>query len=133
MSQSSYDRHPLVNDLPLFLTIVDNAGEGVTGADPTVSIRRYQKVNGDSLDNYYWTGTAFTATATLLDLTEVDATNSPGLYVYNFEQSDIQEEYIYNMYFQNLTVPTGIFIETHAFLSEATVESVRVYESEPQS
>lgn len=131
MPIAALDSHPLTVDLPLNLTIVDDSGAGVTGASPTVTIRRYQLTNGTLLDNYFWTGSEFVAAATQLAMTEVDATNSPGLYVYRFAQTDIEVEQTYNMYFENDTDPVGIAVETHTFVDEGTATSTKLYESEP--
>ena len=55
-------------------------GQGVAAQSPTVII---QKQSND----YFFNGTGFTPTYTAIPMTEVDATNFPGKYSYDFNQA----------------------------------------------
>jgi hypothetical protein len=55
----------------------DSANAGVTGVTIDISIRR------DS-DGFWWNGTTFTSAHSTDTFTEVDGTNLPGLYYYDF-------------------------------------------------
>lgn len=129
--QDGYIRWPLASDIDLFLSLGEIDGSPLTGSAPLVSIRRYSNISGN-LDNYYWDGSSsFTATPTFLSMSEVDATNSPGLYTYKFEQSSIQQEIHYNVYYKNDN-PVGFSVENHIVTNSVTdVSDLRVYESEP--
>jgi len=116
--QEGYIRWPSNRDIPLTLLLANSNGTPATGKTPQVSIRRYAQLDGALLDNYYWDGAAFTATPTWLDLSEVDATNSPGAYVYEFEQTIIGLERIYHVYFQHLPAPAGFTFENHIVTNE---------------
>ena len=128
----SYYRWDLETSIPLFLEIANSNGVGVTGSDPHVAIRRYSTDNGVLLDNYYWNGTGFTVTPTSASMTQVDATNYPGLYTYFFSQSLVQSGTLYNVYFKHNSTPVGFSTERHVFLSGAdgSTVTVRLYESE---
>lgn len=127
----SYFRWSIGSDVSLFLEIAESNGSGKTGADPQVMIRRYRTVDGGLLDNYYWTGTAFTASATSASMTEVDATNQPGLYVYHFSQSLIQSGTVYNVHYFHNDTPVGFDTERHWFVTTGSSGDIKVYESEP--
>ena len=65
----------------MYLSIVnDTTGVSITGESPTLSIRR-------SSDGFFFDGAAFvdtSGTPTVLNMSEIDATAAPGLYVYTF-------------------------------------------------
>jgi hypothetical protein len=127
----SYFRWSVENDVSLFLELVNSDGTGVSGSDPQVMIRRYRNVNGSLLDNYYWDGSGFTATPTSASMSEVDATNQPGLYVYEFQQSLVQSGTLYNVHYFNNSNPFGFTTERHYFAVTGSSGDVKVYESEP--
>jgi len=130
---SDYFRWSIGHDAPMFLELADTDGSGLTGATPKIAIRRHKNLNGSFLDNYYWDGSSsFTVTPTFLTMSEVDSTNTPGLYTYCFSQSLIQEERIYNAYFKHEDTPLGFTQETHYFAVTGSAGDVVVYESEPE-
>lgn len=116
--QEGYIRWPSNRDLPLTLTLANANGTAATGKIPQVSIRRYSNLDGSSLDNYYWDGAAFVATPTWLDMSEIDNINSPGAYVYLFEQTLIGIERNYQVYFQHTVTPIGFAFENHQVTNE---------------
>ena len=108
-------------DIPLLLEIEDENNAPVTGATPTVSIQRIKEVDGVNLDGYYWDGAAFVAVVTKLPMTEVDATNSAGVYRYDFQQSLVGLQYQYLMRFENPNPPYGFANETHLITNEVYI------------
>lgn len=79
------DRYPIAETINLDLTIT-SAGAGVTGETPTVVIQRLT-------DDYYYddgepTGARFLAAYATNAMVEVDSTNLPGLYRYQFPHSE---------------------------------------------
>lgn len=62
---------------PIRISALNVAGVGVTGATILLSIRR-------TSDGQWWNGAAFQAGYTTVSMTEVDATNWPGEYQYDF-------------------------------------------------
>jgi hypothetical protein len=113
---NSYYRWSTGSDIPLFLQLGGATGE--TGKTPQVAIRRIRQLDGTVLDGNYWTGSAFTASPTWLSMSEYDAANAPGLYVYDFAQSGIAVAQIYVMYFRHTSVPIGFAIEQHTITDE---------------
>jgi hypothetical protein len=126
-----YYRWSIGSDVSLFLDIVKSDGTGLTGSDPQTMIRRYRNVDGGLLDNYYWNGSGFTSTPTSASMTEVDATNQPGVYAYQFSQSLIQSGTLYNVHYKHNSIPVGFTTERHFFLLSGTSGDLKVYESEP--
>jgi hypothetical protein len=113
-----YAKWPSNTKIPLTLTLTDAFGDGVTGAIPECSIRRYRETFGGPLDNYFWDGsTGFVTTPTYFPLTEVDSVNNPGLYTYTFNQDLVGLEYVYLVYFRNST-PKKVVVETHIVTNE---------------
>lgn len=114
-------RHHTEDDVTVFLTLVDNAGNGVTGESPTVAIRRIREAKGGAaLDGFYYDGAGgFGAGPTFLAMTEFDATNYPGLYTYLFDQSTVPNEHVYLVYFKNTGSPIGVDVEEHVFANES--------------
>jgi len=100
------------------LSLVDSLGAGVTGASPSVSIRRLRETHGAALDGKYWDGASFSATPVWFSMAEMDAVNSPGLYSYLFEQDLVALEWIYLVYYRNLTTPVGFSAEEHVITNE---------------
>jgi len=127
-----YIKWTVGENIPLFLTVANLDGTGATGLTPQVAIRRHRDITG-SMDGYYWNGTgSFTASVTFNTMTEVDATNNPGLYEYVFSQSLIQSQSLYNVYYKHTTAPVGFSSEYHSVSNLVTDASdLRVYESEP--
>ena len=113
----TYFRHATSDDLTLLLRLINPTTQfGVTGASPTVQIRRHRTAQGGSLlDNHYWDGADFVATPTLLPMAELDDINSPGHYIYFFEQSLVAANIVYFAYFLHTDVPSGFDIEEHIF------------------
>lgn len=79
------DRYPIGETVNLDLTIT-SSGAGVTGETPTVVIQRLT-------DDYYYddgepTGSRFLAAYATNSMAEVDATNLPGLYRYQFPHTE---------------------------------------------
>lgn len=127
----SYYRWSIGSDVSLFLEVIKSDGTGLTGSDPQVMIRRYRSVEGGTLlDNYYFSGSAFTATAFSAAMSQVDATNQPGLYVFNFSQSLIQSGTIYNVMYTHNQTPVGFSTERHWFVTTGSSGDVKIYESE---
>lgn len=61
----------------IFLFAADSSGAGVTGATVTGNIRRKS-------DGYYWNGSTFQSGLSTLNFTQLDSTNQPGIYYYDF-------------------------------------------------
>lgn len=61
----------------IIILALDSSSLPVTGATCTLAIRR------DS-NGYWWNGSGFVASYTTVSMTEVDATNLPGVYSYDF-------------------------------------------------
>ena len=117
----SYYKWRVEHDVNLFLQLFETSGSdqvGSTGKTPEVAIRRHRLLDGTSLDDYYWDGAIFTATPTWLLMSELDATNTPGLYTYFFEQTLIDVEQVLLIYFRNTATPVGFAIEEHTFSKE---------------
>jgi hypothetical protein len=118
----SYYKWSTNDDVQLFVTLTDPITKlGSTGKTPEVSIRRVRELHGVPLDNYFWNGTIFTATPTWINMTALDATNSPGEYYYRFEQSLVQSEWVYSVTFRHTSTPIGFSVEHHAFTDEIYV------------
>lgn len=132
--QEGYVRWPTNQDIPLVLMVVDQGG-GVTGLTPQVSIRRYRETQGVPLDNWFWdTSTPspsfggvgdFVPTATWYDMTEYDATNNPGHYIYLFQQASIGVEWTYIVFFRNLGGFVGMASEVHIVTNEVYIPNVQ--------
>jgi hypothetical protein len=123
-SQDGYSRWPSDAKIPLVLSLADSNGLAVRGAHPEVSIRRYRETHGNALDNHYWAGLdtfAFTPTPTWLPMVEIDSVNSPGLYAYIFKQDFVGLEWVYHVYYRNLTDPIGFFVEEHLITNEVYI------------
>jgi hypothetical protein len=120
--QEGYIRWPSDAKIPLTLSLVDSNGLGVTGGVPAVSIRRFRETRGIPLDNQYWDGVGtFVSTPTWLLMIEVDAVNSPGLYMYLFEQDIVGLEWVYHIYYRNQTDPVGFSVEEHLITNEVYI------------
>ena len=116
--QESYIRWAADAKIPLVLSLVDSLGAGVTGASPSVSIRRYRETHGGALDGSYWDGAVFSPTPVWLVMAAVDPVNLPGLYSYHFNQDLVALEWIYLVYYRNLTAPIGFSVEEHLITNE---------------
>lgn len=116
--QEGYIRWAADAKIPLMLSLVDSLGAGVVGASPSISIRRYRETHGGALDSYYWDGAVFVLTPFWIPMVEVDATNSPGLYSYVFNQDLVALEWVYLVYYRNLTDPVGYAVEAHIITNE---------------
>lgn len=118
-------RHGKEADAVLLLQLADPASrDPVTGASPEVQIRRHRhSQTGALLDGWYWNGTTFTPTPTWLPMAEFDATNTPGLYLYFFEQSLVSANQIYLTYVRHTAVPKGFDVEQHIFTDEISIFS----------
>lgn len=116
-------RHGRNSDADLFLTLTDPLTlDPVTGATPEVQIRRHRdSQTGAALDDWYWNGTTFVASPVWLSMAEFDATNSPGLYTYLFEQSLAGANMVCLVYFRNTATPEGFDVEEHIFTDEITI------------
>jgi hypothetical protein len=110
-------------DVPLLLTIVDRTGAGVPGLTPEVAIRRYKEVEGELLDSYWWDPVTevFSATPIWTVLPPYDAVNSPGLYVYLWNQSKIGLETVYMVTYRHADEPAGSATEIHVITNEVYV------------
>ena len=120
---NSFYRWPTADDITLFLQLVDPTGVGSTGKTPEVSIRRVRETHGAALDSYFWNGAGFQSGPFWLPMTEADAVNTPGLYLYEFEQSLVGEEWVYLVYFRHTAAPLGFAIEEHVLTSELFIPS----------
>lgn len=101
-----------------------NTGAGSTGqvANITFTIRRS--------NNDYWTGAAWSSTLTTLTMTEVDATNNKGRYIYSLSSAANNQEDKYIAHVIVNDPPTFAAMEAYELhVSRDTI--VRVYESEP--
>jgi len=108
---------PLNSEIDLHFLIVDFNGVGATGQAPVVSIRR------DS-DGKWYDGAGFGSTFQSLNMTELDASNQPGVYKFAFDQSDDGTEQRYLVHYIN---PTGVVtadVEELSFLDEGTQKVV---------
>lgn len=77
----SVPRIPIGDTEPIVAVFLDPDGEGVTGLSPRATIRR---ADGD-----FWDGvSSYAAAPTLLTMTEVDATNRPGEYAFDFDTTN---------------------------------------------
>ncbi len=129
----SYFKWSIGADISLFLEIVKGNGVGLTGSDPCIMIRRFRSVDGNSfLDNYFWDGSTFGATAVSHSMTQVDATNQPGLYTYCFSQSLVQSGTVYNVHYIHNSDPVGFSTERHYFTTSGSSGDITLYESEPE-
>jgi len=118
----TYCRWADTDQIPLLLQLADpSTGLGLTGKTPEVSIRRHRASKGGAaLDDFYWDGAGgFTATPTWLPLTEYDAINNPGLYLYLFKQPGAMT--IYLMRFRHTSAPEGFFDEQHLVSDEIQI------------
>ncbi len=64
------------NDFCFTLEVV-RFGSGITGLSPIIQIKRFST-------NQYWNGTAWTGTPTTFPMSQADAVNFPGLYIFDF-------------------------------------------------
>lgn len=125
---ASYYHHDIGDDLTLWLRLHNpSTGAPVTGASPTVSIRRHREArDGPALDDWYWNGSIFVAADTPLAMSEY--AGSPGVYLYRFEQSLVGLPIVYLMRFESATAPAvGFANEEHIF----DRRDVIVVEAEP--
>ncbi len=117
-----YHRWASNQDITLFLDLRSISGVGVPGASPEVSIRRYKEtITGTLLDNYFWNGTGFQATAFWHTMTEVDPVNNQGQYIYNFQQSLVALQHTYQMYYRHEVTPVGFDSEQHIITNEVFI------------
>ena len=122
MPGSRYPTWPTDAVIPLKLELAESSGLGSTGKSPSVSIRRFKDTRSSTLlDNWFWNGTTFQVGAFWFTMTEVDATDSAGLYRYLFQQDLIQLEHTYHAYFRHTVAPVGFSAETHVVTREAFV------------
>lgn len=115
---NSYYRWSTADDISLFVQLVDPSGEGAPGKTPEVAIRRVRNTHGGALDLYYWSGSTWQNTPAWLPMSELDAINCPGLYVYLFAQSLVGSEWVYLAYFRNTADPKGFAVEEHIVTDE---------------
>lgn len=115
--------HGKASDALIFLQLSDPSTRlPVTGASPEVQIRRlYDSQTGVALDNWYWNGAAFTATPAWLSMVELDAVNTPGAYLYQFEQSLVEANMVCLVYVRNSGAPQGFAVEEHIFTDEIRI------------
>lgn len=59
----------------------------LTSGSPTLTIVRQS-------DGYFWTGSAFQSGAATVNMSELDATNAPGIYYYDFAIPNEYDEYL---------------------------------------
>lgn len=78
---------------------LDSSNAGVTGATVTLSIRR-------QTDGLYWSGTGYT-TYTGLTMTELDSSNLPGIYYYDFTPQGPASNFLLNATTSTATVANG--------------------------
>jgi len=79
------DRYPIASMANLYMRIVE-AGVGVTGQAPTITIRRVS--DSAFYDDSLASGSRFTATPATGTMAELDSVNLPGLYGYEFDHSE---------------------------------------------
>lgn len=61
----------------IYVYALNSSASGVTGATISLNIKRQS-------DGFYWTGAGYTSAVTALTMNELDATNLPGIYYYDF-------------------------------------------------
>jgi len=123
--QESYARWPTNSKIPLVLSLSDGSGNGLVGASPQVSIRRYRESYGSALDGWYWNGTIFQSAPTWFTLPPMDPVNLPGVYTYLFEQDLVGLEIVYVVYYRNTVYPVGFAVEFHIITNEVYIPSVQ--------
>lgn len=79
------NRYPVGSTATFFMSIVE-AGVGVPGEAPTCTIRRVS--DGFFYDDSLASGSRFAVTTHANTMTEVDLTNFPGLYRYDFNHTE---------------------------------------------
>lgn len=87
----------------IYVQAVDATGAGVTGATITVSIRRQS-------DGYYWSGTGYTTTYTALTMSQLDSTNLPGVYYYDFTPSGPSANFLLSATTSSTTIANAPWI-----------------------
>lgn len=113
-------------NITIDLLILDPATAlGLTGQASNITLRIRR-----SSDNKFWTGSAWSSTASSVSVTESDATNEPGRYVYTLLGSTGNtqaDRYFVHSRISNAPTIEGDDIELH--ISKDL--TVRVYEAEP--
>lgn len=110
--------------IPIEIFIGDpNTGAGSTGQALNITLT-IQRSNND-----YWTGLAWSSTLTPLAVTEIDATNQKGRYIYvlSANANSQADRYIAHAIIND--PPT--FQNMEAYELHISKEGVRLYESEP--
>lgn len=99
-------------------------GTGLSGQSPYTSLF----IRRDS-DGKYWTGNAWSSTLTTLDMTEYDATNQAGRYIYilSAAANSQADRYVGYITIDNAPTAQGNATEIHV----SRDQDVKVYESEP--
>ena len=119
-SQELY-RWPRHANVSFRLLLLNEDGTPATGKAPTVQIRREKEPYGAALDLYWWDGAGFVDTVQKLAMSELDATNQPGVYVYEFAQATIGLSQQYLVFFEHTAAPVGSAAEAHIFSDELFV------------
>jgi len=119
------DRWPLHDVIPLTLVLSELTGAGATGKTPEVAIRRIRNGAG-ALDGYYWTGATFVVGETWIAMTEISASQNPGVYGYDFAQPAIEQ--VYRVMYRHTAAPIGVDAEEHIVTSELPSTGARAIE-----
>lgn len=98
-----------ITDFSFSFEIID-FGEGFTGATPMIVLSDY--------DGNFWDGSAWSTTYTEFSMLEPDATNFPGLYVYNFTEAhpsitlDVSTKYLVKILEEDVGLMEYIQVDT---------------------
>jgi len=115
----------IAEDIIIDLFVGDpNTGLGLTAQASfiTLTIER-------SSNSQFWTGSAYSATLTTLTMTEVDSTNSPGLY--RFTLTGATGNPSANKYYVHASVSNAPTVEGESYSIHISRDTdLRVYESE---
>lgn len=99
------DRYQTNATVPLFVLAADSSQVGVTGATVTLTLKRLS-------DGKFWTGAVFQAAAATVSMTEVDATNLPGVYRYDFVSRGLAaDSYLWTATSSTATVVTDPWMD----------------------
>lgn len=116
------------DDIIIDLFVTDpNTGQGLTGQSSFITLTIEKKSNGR-----FWNGSSYVVSLYNLSMTEVDSTNSPGLYRYTLDGSTGNAEAEQYFVHANINNPPTVEGDDYSIHVSREVTSVNVYESEPR-